>query len=175
MQRSYQPFRATDWYEISECFLAFVCPWLDIGLLPQYPQGDWVIFCHAGSVRVGRVWSAKEKSLEILRHGRKLNPGHGEDRQWDTFILPLSYHEWLAVNEVYEFIQHAQHSTHIWLYNQSSDTSTHIIMCDHHNVAWLSQSLDLSGVMWPPQCRVTIVESAKSCEHGSQVTLLMLR
>jgi len=29
----------------------------------------------------GRVRSAREKSLEILRHGWELNPGHGEDRQ----------------------------------------------------------------------------------------------
>jgi len=27
------------------------------------------------------VRSAREKSLEILRHGWELNPGHGEDRQ----------------------------------------------------------------------------------------------
>ena len=27
-------------------------------------RGDWCIFCHAGSGRVGRVWSAREKSLE---------------------------------------------------------------------------------------------------------------
>jgi len=39
------------------------------------------------------VWSAREKFLEILYHGWKLNPGHGEGRQWDTCILPLSYHD----------------------------------------------------------------------------------
>ena len=55
-------------------------------------RGDWAIFCHAGSGRVGRVWSAREKSREILRHGWELNPGHGEDRQW---AIPLSYHDWL--------------------------------------------------------------------------------
>jgi len=33
-------------------------------------------------------WAAREKSLEILRHGWELNPGHGEDRQW---AIPLSY------------------------------------------------------------------------------------
>ena len=49
-------------------------------------RGDWAIFCHAGSGRVGRVWS-----LEILRHGWELNLSHREDRQWDTFILSLSY------------------------------------------------------------------------------------
>jgi len=57
-------------------------------------RGDWAIFCHAGSERVGRVRSAREKSLEILRRGWKLNPGHGEDRQW---AIPLSYHDWLTV------------------------------------------------------------------------------
>jgi len=66
----------------------------DFLLAPACPignslRGDWAIFCHAGSGRVGRVWSAREKSLEILRHGGELNPGHGEDRQW---AIPLSYH-----------------------------------------------------------------------------------
>jgi len=55
-------------------------------------KGDWTIFCHAGSGRVGRVWSVRE-SLEILCHAWELNPGHAEDRQWDTVILPLSYHD----------------------------------------------------------------------------------
>jgi len=35
----------------------------------------------------------QKKSLEILRHGWELNPGLGEDRQWDSFILPLSYRD----------------------------------------------------------------------------------
>jgi len=54
-------------------------------------RGDWAIFCHAGSRRVGRVRSAREKSLEILCRGWELNPGGGEDRQW---AIPLSYHGW---------------------------------------------------------------------------------
>ena len=41
---------------------------------------DWAIFCHAVPGRVGRTWSAREKSLKILRHGRELNPDHREDR-----------------------------------------------------------------------------------------------
>jgi len=52
---------------------------------------DWAIFCHAGWERVGRVWSTGEKSVEILRHGRVLNQGHREHRQWNTFILSLSW------------------------------------------------------------------------------------
>jgi len=52
---------------------------------------DWVLFWHSGSERVGRVSSARDKSLEIL--GWKLNPGHREDRRWDSFILPQSYHD----------------------------------------------------------------------------------
>ena len=43
-------------------------------------RGDWAIFCHAGSGRVGRVWSAREKSLKISCRGWELNPGHREDR-----------------------------------------------------------------------------------------------
>ena len=53
---------------------------------------DLAIFCHGGSGLVGRVRSARGKSLEILRRGWELNPGHGEDRQW---AIPLSYHDWL--------------------------------------------------------------------------------
>ena len=57
-------------------------------------RGDWAIFCHAGSGGfIGREWSDREKSFEIFRHRRKLNPRHGVDRQWDTFILALSYHD----------------------------------------------------------------------------------
>jgi len=51
-------------------------------------RGDWAILCNS----IG-MWSARGKTFWILRHGRELNPGHGEDRQWDTFILPLSYHD----------------------------------------------------------------------------------
>ena len=54
-------------------------------------RGDWAIFCHAGSERVGRVWSAREKSIEILRRGWELNPGHREDKQ---LTIPLIYHDW---------------------------------------------------------------------------------
>ena len=56
-------------------------------------RGDCAIFCHAGSGRVGRMRSAREKSREILRRGREFNPGHREDRQQDIFVLPLSYHD----------------------------------------------------------------------------------
>ena len=49
----------------------------------------------------------EEKFLEIPCHGWELNQGGGEGRQWDTFILPLNYHDalswltsfrWLAIN-----------------------------------------------------------------------------
>jgi len=60
-------------------------------------RGDWAIFCHAGSGWVGRVRSAREKSLEILRRGWELNPGHGEDRKW---AIPLSYHDWLVNHDI---------------------------------------------------------------------------
>ena len=59
-------------------------------------RGDWAIFCHAGSGRVGRVRSAREKSLEILRRGWELNLGHGEDRQR---AIPLSYHDCLLIKD----------------------------------------------------------------------------
>jgi len=61
----------------------------EIGLLSQGFLGC-VIRRHSACTR---AWSAREKFLKILRHGWELNPGYGEDRQWDTFILPLSYHD----------------------------------------------------------------------------------
>ena len=39
------------------------------------------------------MWSARAKSLEILRRGCELNPDHREDRQW---AIPLSYHDWFT-------------------------------------------------------------------------------
>ena len=66
-----------------------------IGLQPSSSMfygaigGYWAIFCHAG-----RVCSGRENTFEILCHGRELNLGHGEDRHWDSFIFPLSYHDW---------------------------------------------------------------------------------
>ena len=42
------------------------------------------------------MWSAREKFLKVVRHGRELNRGYGDDKNWDTFILPLSYHDRLA-------------------------------------------------------------------------------
>ena len=81
-------------------------------------RGDCAIFCHAGSERVGRVWSAREKSLEILRHGWELNPGHGEDRQWAIppsyhdpghgedrqWAIPLSHHDWNGVYKTKNYV-----------------------------------------------------------------------
>jgi len=48
-------------------------------------RGDWAIFCHTGSGRVGRVWSAREKSLEILHRGWELNLGLGKDSEIHSF------------------------------------------------------------------------------------------
>lgn len=59
-------------------------------------RGEWAIFSHAGSESVDRMWSAREKNFEILWQGWELNPGNGEDRSWDTFILPLIYHDWFC-------------------------------------------------------------------------------
>jgi len=55
-------------------------------------RGVWVILYHSGSARVGRVWPASAKPLEILCRGWELNPSHREDRQW---TIPLSYHSYL--------------------------------------------------------------------------------
>ena len=66
-------------------FSAILCSCLNFGFPPQCPHIEdreiEPFFCHAGSGRVSRVWSAWEKSVEILHHSRELNTGHGEDRQ----------------------------------------------------------------------------------------------
>ena len=61
---------------------------------------NWAIFCHTCFGLVGRVWSAREKSFKILRHGWELNPGHWKNIQWDSFLFPLSYNDWsqLSIN-----------------------------------------------------------------------------
>ena len=79
------------------CFLNFYFSYClsMVGLRPSSSpsiEGTSSHFCHAGSGRVGRVWSAREKSLEILHRGWELNPGHREDRQWDR--QTLSYRDW---------------------------------------------------------------------------------
>ena len=97
---------------------------------------DWAIFCHAGSGRVDRVRSAREKSLEILRRGWELNPGHGEDRQW---AIPLSYHDWdvecciIISNKkpcsgISEPLNHKNHerSGKVWKESVSVKTRSHI-------------------------------------------------
>ena len=66
-------------------------------LPPRCPQVMWFRWGEiepfsATLAQVGRAWSAKEKSLEILRRGWESNPGHREDRQW---AIPLSCHDWL--------------------------------------------------------------------------------
>ena len=62
---------------------------LSIGCMVSL-SGDWAGFCNAGSGRVCKVWSARKKSLGILRRGWELNPGHREARQW---AIPLSYQD----------------------------------------------------------------------------------
>jgi len=37
-------------------------------------------------LRMGWQSVTSQETLEILRHSWKLNPSHGEDRQWDSFI-----------------------------------------------------------------------------------------
>jgi len=91
-------------------------PWMSNGCVVPL-RGNWVIFCHACWIRKGwrNVISQGKTPWNTMRHChcQELNPGHGEDRQrdifilllsyhnqghredrqWDTFILPLSYHD----------------------------------------------------------------------------------
>jgi len=77
---------------------------LSVHRLRGWLRGDWAIFYHAGPGWVGRVWSAGEKSLEILRRGWDWNPAYGENRQWGTFIFPLSYHD--CVSSFFTAVKH---------------------------------------------------------------------
>ena len=52
-------------------------------------RGDWAIFCHTGSRRVGRGQSAREKSLEILRI--KSGPWVGQTVSYPTELSWLTY------------------------------------------------------------------------------------
>jgi len=54
---------------------------LDVRRLRVAIEGRLSYFLSRWLMWVGGVWLAKEKSLEILRRGWELNPGHGEDRQ----------------------------------------------------------------------------------------------
>ena len=78
---------------------------------------DWAIFCSAGSGGVGRAWSARDISLDILCDGWELKQDHEEDRQWDTFLFPLSYHDWINSPKCMNSYQH-----HMNLRGQSLDT-----------------------------------------------------
>jgi len=64
----------------------------------SWPSWDWRIFPKGAELRSlvlpelctrQHMWSAREKSFDILRHGWELNPDQREDRQW---AIPLSYH-----------------------------------------------------------------------------------
>ena len=57
-------------------------------------RGGWAIFCHAGSNGLAECDQPGENPWKTPYHGRELNPGHKEARQWDSFIkFPLSYHD----------------------------------------------------------------------------------
>jgi len=78
-------------------FSALVCPWLNFGLTTWYPQ---VVWCYWREIEQYSAKMAQNGLAEYdqsgniplkFRHSQKLNPGYGEDRQWDTFIFPLTY------------------------------------------------------------------------------------
>jgi len=63
-------------------------------------RGDWAIFCRAGSGQVGRVWSVREKSLEILRHDCEMY--HNRDwtlnDKWNTHQYSLFIARWIEAD-----------------------------------------------------------------------------
>jgi len=113
-------------------------------------EGSLSHFCHARSGWIGRVWTAWEKSLAKLCYDWELNPGHGEDRQWDTFIFLLSYHDWHGVAQL-------QHSYRIglqvpWYSHATSDLKTIIIVITEHDSKTILQFQKINLAQWnsPP-------------------------
>ena len=88
--------RQLHWVMVFFFLSAIVCPWLNFGLPPRCPQAVWCLWekIEPFSATLAQDGLAEcdqpAKSLEILRRGWELNPGHGEDRQW---AIPLSYHD----------------------------------------------------------------------------------
>jgi len=69
----------------------FVRSGAEIGLLCLWPSISQAVSLGDFLLAPARDQSGKNP-LEKLNLGCELNPGYGEDRQWDIFILPLSYH-----------------------------------------------------------------------------------
>ena len=82
----YQPLSARGWTSAFLLAVHRMCGVIEGRLshfLPRWLRTGW------------RSAISQGKSLEILRRGWELNPGHGEDRQW---AIPLSYHDWLLLD-----------------------------------------------------------------------------
>jgi len=68
-------------------------------------RGDWAIFYHSGSRRVGRAWSARAKSLEIIRHGWELLSGPGpQGGQTVSYFTELSWLTLLSAAPYYQLL-----------------------------------------------------------------------
>ena len=91
------------------------------------------------------MWSAWEKSLEILRHNWELNTEHWEDRQllWDSFIFSLSYRDWRSI---------------IWITVASKTILYHVMSSTLGSIddCWLQ-------VMWWGTSKVMYVWNKKNC------------
>ena len=74
---------------------AIVCPWFYFGLLSPFPQ----VWCYWKGIDFLLRWLRTDWQSLInhkkspLHHVREWNPGYGEDREWETSILLLSYHD----------------------------------------------------------------------------------
>lgn len=94
-------------------------------------RGDWAVFYHSGSGRVGRV---SEKPLEIHHHGWEFNQGCEEDRPRYLVIPPLSYRDWLsAPSNALSAVERGQ----LWRDQNSSRT---------HFIFWLRLGVRMSAV-----------------------------
>ena len=115
-----KPYIAIDIF--SHCLsVAWGCrdfPSISTGCLESL-RGDWAIFCHAGSGRVGGVWSARKKSIETLRHDREQNPGHREDREIHLFS------HWPIMTRATERTDSEMHSFSHWAIMERTDSEIH--------------------------------------------------
>ena len=87
---------------------------------------DKPIFCYIGSRGLAECDQPGKWSLEILRLRWELNPGYRENRQWDTFLFPLSYHDGYFLN--YRLIMLCLNALALYPYCQEMTSTDYSIL-----------------------------------------------
>jgi len=58
---------------------------------------DWAISTIWLRMGFAKLYQPEKNPLKYSITAAGIEPGHGEDRQWDTFIVQRSYHDWLYI------------------------------------------------------------------------------